>query len=478
MVLLSVIVTLTPAGLRAAPPMLATSGNQIIIKDTGESVRLTGVNIPSLEWGNGEHLLTSLDKAVDTWCANVVRLPVKDSSWLTSSSYRTIVDNFIAQASSLGIYVILDLHSYAYPTATSAEFWADAAAHFANNPAVLYGLLNEPHGTTWDEWRNGYQGNPGMQDLVDTVRTTGARNVMLAGGLDYAYDLSGVYKGYALTDTSTGNGIIYDSHLYPWKGYWQDKAGNPAQHYPVLFGELGHPDGTTFIGLTFEAPDTWVPKVMDWVDKHNLNWTGWCFHPAAKPCMIIDWNYTPTSFWGAPALARLQGYRNSSVERILGGTVIGTPGTRLSPDSGVLTDSLGAVGVFEGAGSWRYFDAATSNNAWCGMDLVHPQMLTRIEYMPRSSYGSRMVGGVFEASNVPDFSRNVETLYTITTAPDQSGTVFTSATVSPSVKYRYIRYVGPPGAYCNVGELTFYGYGYVIGEETNSVPSGFSFQLF
>jgi hypothetical protein len=29
---------------------------------------------------------------------------------------------------------------------------------------------------------------------------------------------------------------------------------------------------------------------------HDLPWLAWSLHPGAKPCLIKDWNFTPTSF--------------------------------------------------------------------------------------------------------------------------------------------------------------------------------------
>src|SRR5690606_4393867 len=105
----------TVAPLTAAPPELATQGNQIVVKATGEPVRLTGVNIASLEWRiDGQNLLTSLQVAVQEWKSNVIRLPVDRTSWLggNAASYKAVVDQFIQAASDMDVYVILDLHEF------------------------------------------------------------------------------------------------------------------------------------------------------------------------------------------------------------------------------------------------------------------------------------------------------------------------------------------------------------------------------
>lgn len=74
------------------------------------------------------------------------------------------------------------------------SFWASVANTFKDDPAVAFDLFNEPYpdratSTTtqaWTCWRDGgtcpgisYE-VAGMQDLVDAVRGTGAKNLILA----------------------------------------------------------------------------------------------------------------------------------------------------------------------------------------------------------------------------------------------------------------------------------------------------------
>lgn len=445
----------TPAVVDAAPPELKTQGNLIVEKATSAPVRLAGVNIPSLEWGNGENIMTSLEVAVRSWKANVIRLPVKRNLWNGSNqaAYRATVDAFIARASELNAYVILDLHEYTKALYADATFWSNAADRYKNNPAVLFGLLNEPHGGTWAAWRNGDGSTgPGIQGLLNAVRATGANNIVLAGGLEYAYFVTAIVEGgHELTDTSTGNGVVYDTHIYPWKSYIQSNVGTAAQTVPVFIGELGHPGGTIMNPHDpFEAETTWVPKWMDWVNAHNLHWTGWSFYVGADPRMLADWSYTPSSNWGVAAKRHLQSYADPEALRVVGGTVIGTP-----DNDGVVTDwRNGAVAAFDGSYD-TYFTAPTASGSWTGLDLVTPRRITQIKYMPRASYGGRMVNGVFHGSNSPTFTSAV-TLHTVTTAPVATGGVYTTVPVTDTGTYRYVRYVGPDGSYCNVASIMFY----------------------
>ena len=64
-----------------------------------------------------------------------------------------------------------------------------------------------------------------------------------------------------------------------------------------------------------------------------------------------------------------------------------------------------------------------------------------------------MVGGQFQASNTADFSSGVTTLFTITATPVVGS--LTTQTLANTTAYRYYRYLGPDGSYCNISELEF-----------------------
>lgn len=417
----------------------------------------------------GEFIMERLGVAVNHWGSNVIRFPVGRSYWFANNSYangtyREIVDNFIKQASEMGVYVILDLHRYGYPVAADVDFWEDAAERYKNNPAVLFGLFNEPHGINWTQWRYGVGSNPSMQDLVEAVRSTGANNIVLASGLSWGYRLEGIVEGFALSD-SGGNGIVYESHVYPWKGggVTQDVI-NCALEHPVLLGEFGHPGTTSFEGMNFPSQPhtTWVPFWLDWADVHGLHWTAWSFTPNAGPTMILDdHGFIPNAYWGAPAQERLLAYRDPDALKILSGTIIGTTGTAGNPGSGVITDQQrGAIAPFTPRTYTAYFDAPDlSGTAWTGVDFVTPKKIEQIVFMPRQNNGHLMVGGRFEVSNDPNFTSGVHVLHTISSAPNHNGSTTTTVSVNSPGNFRYARYVGPPNSRCNVAYIRFYGYG-------------------
>lgn len=67
-------------------------------------------------------------------------------------------------------------------------------------------------------------------------------------------------------------------------------------------------------------------------------------------------------------------------------------------------------------------------------------------------FRDRMIGGVFEGSNHPDFLEK-DTLFIIQGRPNRLNTTVKSWS---DKEYRYLRYFGPPNSACNIAEVAFY----------------------
>jgi hypothetical protein len=280
--------------------------------------------------------------AVNDWHANFIRLPVNEDFWFGydpnandgGAAYRAFIDNVIATASNEGVYINLDLHwsdegvygqnngQHDLPDDHSTLFWQDAAARYANNPAVLFDLYNEPTQTTWQQWLNGgmidengvtYH-SPGMQGILDTIRATGATNVVVPEGEDYGDDLSGITNGFALTDSA--HNIMYQAHLYPGAAETDAQrdaiVSAVAAISPLYVGEWGpDPRANPVTGVPEPSPAGWTQNMLAWLDAHSYSWTAWSMNPETYPILISDFtNYTPTDYFGAYVKANLTAHAN------------------------------------------------------------------------------------------------------------------------------------------------------------------------
>src|SRR5262249_17433713 len=125
----------------------------------------------------------------------------------------------------------------------SITFWAQVAAKYKGDGRVIFELYNEPHDVSWDVWLGGGPSGDGftaagMQALHDAVRGAGAENVVIVGGLGWAYDLSGVPSHRV-----QGHNIVYATHPYDKPGKqpsdWDKGFGFLTSTDPVIITEFG-----------------------------------------------------------------------------------------------------------------------------------------------------------------------------------------------------------------------------------------------
>jgi endoglucanase len=122
--------------------------------------------------------------------------------------------------------IVLDVHSYAKyrgkrldvvdPQGTMlADLWTRLARHYAGNPRMAFGLMNEPNGLSATAWR------PIAEAALRAIRATGARNLVLVPGTRwsaaYSWTKGGADSNGAVLRTlvDPANNMAFEMHQYP-----------------------------------------------------------------------------------------------------------------------------------------------------------------------------------------------------------------------------------------------------------------------
>jgi hypothetical protein len=321
---------------------LRVSGNQLIDgPGRGHVVTLRGVNRAGLEyaciqgWGffDSPHPDQIDDPAMlaamKTWDINVVRVPLNEDCWLGvntpagrgGSPYRRIVLRYVAALHKAGLYVILDLqvaapgklgsqHLVRMPDRDHAlAFWSSVASTFKTDHALLFDLYNEPNHIGWGCWRRGCRIAPyndgygripayqavGMEQLVDAVRSTGARQPLILSGTAYAHSL-----GAWLTNEPRDrlHQLVASEHNYgglsPCASGCLNRIVTTHKRVPVVMGELGETD----------CGHSYIDQIMPFADAHGIGYLGWAWDAVAPgswtcnggPSLITDYSGAPTGF--------------------------------------------------------------------------------------------------------------------------------------------------------------------------------------
>lgn len=101
-----------------------------------------------------------------------------------------------------------------------------------------------------------------------------------------------------------------------------------------------------------------------------------------------------------------------------------------------------------------YVDKQSNENCYypAGKGKEDVVLYAKCDIGRENMFRDRMIGGVFEGSNHPDFLEK-DTLFIIQGRPNRLNTTVKSWS---DKKYRYLRYFGPPRSACNISEVAFY----------------------
>ena len=140
----------------------------------------------------------------------------------------------------------------------------------------------------------------------------------------------------------------------------------------------------------------------------------------------------------------------------LTGRVIGTAETVDYTTFGKSATANTAAMAFDGRLD-TFFASWERSYTWTGLDLGSKHVITKVGWAPRNDvHGEeRVVLAVFEGANRDDFMDALPLC--IITERGQIG-VMSYADVDCSAGFRYVRYVGPSDARCNIAEVEFYGH--------------------
>lgn len=311
---------------------LHVAGNHLVTRD-GHSMVLRGVTRDASDFfcAEGKGIFDGPTgpasiTALRSWHINAVRIPLNESCWLgtpgiagqySGAAYQDAIAAYTQALTDSGVYVILDLHKVApgtdinthsllpMPDADHAvTFWQQVASRFQGNGMVLFELYNEPNFVDWPCLRDGgnCEGVPyttvGMQTLVQTVRATGATNVVLIGGTFWANDLS-QWLDYAPSDPL--HNLAASWHVYMLGGdacntiecYAQTVAPVAAQ-VPVVATEFGtDPKGAA----CDQALTDGIAVLLSWLDQYGAGYLAFSWNVGGQTCgslsLISDYAGTP-----------------------------------------------------------------------------------------------------------------------------------------------------------------------------------------
>jgi endoglucanase len=217
---------------------------------------LLGVNLSGAEFGSNVRGSFGTDYTYPTYAEidyyagkglTVIRLPFL---WerLQRSEFGAFdaaelgrLDDVVNYATSKSVKIEIEPHDYGYgfgaligsaqtPNSAFADFWSKLAQHFAANPRVIFGLMNEPHDQSATAWLGS------ANAAIAAIRGVGATQEIL---------VPGSYWDGAWTWTSTDNaavvgaGIQDPGHNFAFEVHQYLDSDGSGTHRSVVSSTIG-----------------------------------------------------------------------------------------------------------------------------------------------------------------------------------------------------------------------------------------------
>lgn len=255
-------------------PLLASTPASAA-ENTRDAIQLSGVNIAGAEF-NGRKVPGIPDHdyfypgktTIDYFASkgmNAIRLPFLwerlqpqlDADLDAGELQR--LDSVVRYATAKGIYVVLDLHNYAYyrqkvigspevPVNALAGLWSRLAPRFKDNTKVGFGLMNEPKGLPTETWL------AAANAAIAEIRHGGARNVVFVPGNGWTGAHSWMSRGYGTPNADVMLGVVDPADNYVYEVH-QYLDSNFSGTHPQCRNET--------VGVTTLKPFT------DWLRQHH-----------------------------------------------------------------------------------------------------------------------------------------------------------------------------------------------------------------
>jgi endoglucanase len=188
---------------------------------------LPGTEHVDYEWPTNAEVDYFMSKGMNTFRVNFQweRLqPVAQGE--LQPTYAAKLEALVAYATSKRATVLLNPQNFAryygntvgsaqVPSAVFADLWRRLALRFASNAHVMFGLVNEPHDISTEQWVGA------ANQAIAAIRATGARNIVSVPGNAWtgAHSWNDTWYGTSnavgmLNVVDPGDNMVFEAHQY------------------------------------------------------------------------------------------------------------------------------------------------------------------------------------------------------------------------------------------------------------------------
>ena len=250
---------------------LHVAGTQLC-NESGEAVVLRGMSSHGLQWFPQYANAQSIRNTAE-YGANLFRAAMytAENGYLSQSAeMRDRLISAVDAAIAEDLYVIIDWHilSDGNPgahTQEAAAFFREMARRYADNPAVLYEICNEPNGNV--TWENDVK--PYAITVIEAIRESAPRSIILVGSPTWSQDIH-----LAAADPLPFDNIMYTLHFYAGTHGAELRGridGALAKGLPVFVTEWGTSRADGGGGVFLKESGEW----LSFLNARGISWANW-----------------------------------------------------------------------------------------------------------------------------------------------------------------------------------------------------------
>ncbi|MCI8631639.1 MAG: cellulase family glycosylhydrolase [Firmicutes bacterium] len=244
----------------------------VLCNERGERTVLRGMSSHGVHWYSQ---FTSKQAIANTarYGANLFRVAMYTGEGGYISRPETVKKQVISAADAAianDMYVIIDWHilSDGNPMtyiAQSKKFFDEMSARYADEPAVIYEICNEPNGNV--SWEHDIK--PYAEEIIKVIRKNSPKAIILIGSGTWSQDIN-----IAAANPINGKNLMYTCHFYAGThGKWLRDRIDAAllSGIPIFVSEWGTSAADGNGGVFLKEAEEWA----SFMNARGLSWANW-----------------------------------------------------------------------------------------------------------------------------------------------------------------------------------------------------------
>lgn len=266
----------------------------------GEPFQLKGMSTYGMQW-LPQFASKGAVQTTKDYGANVLRVAMytDEGGYLYHpSKVKHDVYRAIDTAIELDLYVIIDWHilhdnnPQTYKR-EAKKFFAEASAKYADHPAILYEICNEPNGDV--TWKKDIK--PYAEEMIPIIRKYSPHAVVLVGCGTWSQDVD-----EAADDPLVFHNVMYTCHFYAGTHgeFLREKIDYAlSKGAPIFVSEWGTTNADGNQGVYLKESEEW----LRFLDQRGISWANWSLGDKDESSAALKPGASPNGNWSETDLS-------------------------------------------------------------------------------------------------------------------------------------------------------------------------------